>query len=644
MERLCTILLAISSFLFPSLGRAVVTINVPADMALQAALTSAQSDGDDTVINIAAGNYDASGATFTYVAAENFSLTLTGAGTGATILDGGGLQQVMNLQTGSPDDLANISVQGMAFQNGDASVGGGLNILTSDANVTLDNVLFFQNGAAIGGGLEIVTDTGDINLTNNIFDQNSQAFIGAGMDASSDSGTITLQGNQFTGNLSGAISGGANIFNDSGSINLTENIFDGNTVSGAAIAGGADIVTVSGDITLQRNRFLGNSSNVITGGFEAVSTGGGAITVDSNLVVGNSSNNIVGGCQVGSAGPIVFTNNIVSGNSAVSTGGGARIFLLAGGPSADIINNTITENTAGTERGGLELSLSDNAAVGNIYNNIIWANTSPGNGTDIFVVDDGDSDNVGSAVNLFNNDFTSLFFACVAPGCTPNVNQGANLNDQDPLFVDPAMLDFHLGMGSPVIDKGLASAPSLPATDFDGNPRVLGAEPDMGALEALPNISLSPTANDYGSLTVGTSASAVFTITNNGAGGLSVTDIALSDTTHFSLDVNGGPEPCGSLTPTLASGESCTVVVIFSPQANGSFSAALIVSSDDPAAPTVQAVLTGVGLLNPFISGGGCALGGGTSSAQFPMAVFFGIPFLLLARQKLGRRYDIRRF
>lgn len=637
MERLCTIFLAISFFLFPSLGRAVVTINVPADMTLQAALTAAQSDGDDTVINIAPGNYDASGATFTYVAAENFSLTLVGGGTGATILDGGGLQQVMNLQTGSPDDLAAIFLQGMAFQNGDAGIGGGLNILTTDANITLDDVLFFQNGAAIGGGLELRTETGDIDISNSVFDRNSQAFIGAGMDASTDSGMITLQGNRFTGNLSGAIAGGANIFNDSGAINLTDNIFDGNSVSGAAIAGGADIVTVSGDITLQRNQFLGNSSNVISGGFEAVSTGGGAVTIDSNLVADNSSNNLIGGCQVGSAGPVVFTNNIVSGNSAAS-GGGVRIYLQPGAPSADIINNTITENTAGTEKGGLELSLSDNAAVGNIYNNIVWANTSPGDGTDIFVVDDGDSDNVGSPVNLFNNDFTSLFFACVAPGCTPNVNQGANLIDQDPLFADAAMLDFHLGTGSPVIDKGLASAPSLPVTDFDGNPRVLGAEPDMGALEALPNISLSPTANDYGSLTVGTSASAVFTITNNGAGGLSVTDMALSDTTHFSLDVNGGPQPCGSLTPTLASGESCTVVVIFSPQANGSFSATLIVSSDDPAAPTVQAVLTGVGQLNPFISGGGCALAAGASSGQFPMAIFLGIPFLLVAREIFRRK------
>lgn len=60
-------------------------------------------------------------------------------------------------------------------------------------------------------------------------------------------------------------------------------------------------------------------------------------------------------------------------------------------------------------------------------------------------------------------------------------DDGGN-QDADPLFAAPAALDFHELAGSPTIDAGGRTS-SLGATDLDGEQRVQGAAPDIGADE-----------------------------------------------------------------------------------------------------------------------------------------------------------------
>ena len=64
---------------------------------------------------------------------------------------------------------------------------------------------------------------------------------------------------------------------------------------------------------------------------------------------------------------------------------------------------------------------------------------------------------------------------------TPAVEVG-NIS-ADPAFVDAAGGDFHLAAESPCIDSGDSSAPGLPATDFEGDARVLGDAADIGVDE-----------------------------------------------------------------------------------------------------------------------------------------------------------------
>jgi hypothetical protein len=64
-------------------------------------------------------------------------------------------------------------------------------------------------------------------------------------------------------------------------------------------------------------------------------------------------------------------------------------------------------------------------------------------------------------------------------------DDGGGNQDAEPLFAAPAALDFHELAGSPTIDAGGQTA-SLGATDLDGEARVQGSAPDIGADEFVP--------------------------------------------------------------------------------------------------------------------------------------------------------------
>jgi len=59
--------------------------------------------------------------------------------------------------------------------------------------------------------------------------------------------------------------------------------------------------------------------------------------------------------------------------------------------------------------------------------------------------------------------------------------EGAGNINADPVFVNPANDDFHLGPGSPSVDSGTSE--DAPDTDIDSNPRPRGLGVDMGAYE-----------------------------------------------------------------------------------------------------------------------------------------------------------------
>jgi hypothetical protein len=133
-----------------------------------------------------------------------------------------------------------------------------------------------------------------------------------------------------------------------------------------------------------------------------------------------------------------------------------------------MINNTVTANTSADSGGGVAYEVTGTAELLNVYNNIIWGNFATVNGGDVYLAGTGQR-------KLFNfNDVDSMYG--VWDVATNNI-------DLAPQFFDPVNGDYHIQGTSPCIAAGTISAPSLPATDQDGNPRTINGKVDMGCYE-----------------------------------------------------------------------------------------------------------------------------------------------------------------
>jgi len=112
---------------------------------------------------------------------------------------------------------------------------------------------------------------------------------------------------------------------------------------------------------------------------------------------------------------------------------------------------------------------------------------------------------------------------------------------------------------------------------------------DVDPAPAAPNIAVAPTTLAFGIVDVGNSSTLTTTIQNTGTADLNVTALNLSGTTEFSL-VNPPNTPF-----TLAPNATQVVDVSYTPNASGTDTGTLAITSDDPDSPTVTVNLTGTG-------------------------------------------------
>lgn len=204
-----------------------------------------------------------------------------------------------------------------------------------------------------------------------------------------------------------------------------------------------------------------------------------------------------------------IVGNIISENTANDSGGGLNVLHVL-----VIKNNYILNNHAGFDGGGIIL-LADEQIPCYIRNNVICGNTGGSGGGVYFdhglyyFVNNTVTDNVAAAYyggGLYICPWANVLIRnCIIWGnqaameddeiywdTYPDIQYsdigggwpGPGNLDADPRFVDPANGDYHLQYGSPCIDAGTRRVPGgLPTTDIEGDPRMAGSAPDMGADE-----------------------------------------------------------------------------------------------------------------------------------------------------------------
>lgn len=205
---------------------------------LQAALTTAENNGDDDYINLRWGIYTLT-SELIHTSSENRILSIQGGWDDGcnfqayySVLDGDDLVRPMSIfVTGG-----NVSLRRMYFAHGFTNgAGGGLQVIATSANIILANNRFSGNhslGAA--GAAQVSTGSGRLIAYGNLVVQNRGGNIG-GLNLGAGGESVVLNNTILSNITDSASAPGGLLVQGSGSFDVANNIIWDN-----APAGGAD--------------------------------------------------------------------------------------------------------------------------------------------------------------------------------------------------------------------------------------------------------------------------------------------------------------------------------------------------------------------------------------------------------------------
>jgi len=249
-------------------------------------------------------------------------LTIVGAGSTGTIVDGNGLDGVFS----SIANSKTINISGITIQNGlvpASGVGGGIRA-TGFSNINLIDVVIQNNRAGDGGG---VYNLGNLTLTDSVVRGNSSANtdpsstqLRFGGGIFQGGGSLTVRRSSISDN---SAMSGAGIFNQGTALvessTISANVA-GNTVLANGDGGGG--INTAGAMTITNSTISGNRAN---GNFAGVFNHDGWLTLNNVTIANNvadadgDGSGSGGGLGNGFGGTATLRNTILAGNQATGT-------------------------------------------------------------------------------------------------------------------------------------------------------------------------------------------------------------------------------------------------------------------------------------------------------------------------------------
>lgn len=429
-----------------------------------------------------------------------------------TTLDAQGLGRVFTV-------IGDISptIEGFEITAGDATglgeyvwegnTGGG--IYVQEAVFTLRDSVVFGNVAQEGGGIYALD--ADVTVMDSRIVDNVARSYGGGIAVINTGGVISA--NTVWGNVAGGKGGGlavALIEPDDDTVDLApisvllraNRIWDNVTESGGGGVGiWDDMDWTSGNLSVHvhHNHIRGNVAEGMGGGIvvgdNPYNSSNLSAFLTNNVLVGNETDGYGGGVSLGFAF-IVFERNLVLSNTA-SHGGGLATYYGGGTYS----NNVIANNQVYTSGSGIHIRAGWHNFL---HTTIVQNQGGDGSGMAAGMPCCGDilpfiqitltnsviaSQTLGITATqgytggVIRNEVTLdhvLWFANAE-----NVSGTLSITVTHPYTGDPAFVnagagDYHIGVGSAALDRGVDAGV---VTDIDGDPRPAGRGFDLGADE-----------------------------------------------------------------------------------------------------------------------------------------------------------------
>jgi predicted outer membrane repeat protein len=392
-----------------------------------------------------------------------------------------------------------IEIKDGTFTSNSANVEGGALHLTGDA--VIDSSTFTLNYCAWIGGVAYTNTAAPI-IKNSTFHDNEAYFEGGAMYFHHSAAVLT--DNAFTSNLAFKDDGGAmRIFESP--IRLERNLIQGNQAGKAG--GGFKASHVAGvyiDNDILDNVAAGggggamwdNDSSTIQGGRIAGNTAagdGGGVHLALWAVAGGSIKDVVIEDNQGRNGggmwfadqyvPVTVSGLTVQGNTATQRGGGLYMRYAGTGTMSSTL---VASNAATLEGGGIYVSAvlqtatpckldvapytpgqcATNLAT-NLDGMVLYANTTAGSGAglvngheNLVVSNSVIAGHAGAGVKVIGTGAQTWTFNDTFPASFSGMSDPTGSNGNiaaDPMFM-AVPTDFHLQVGSPLIDAGEGGA------------------------------------------------------------------------------------------------------------------------------------------------------------------------------------------